>query len=589
MIAGGLGMLDALVRISDNDLQSSRDLAVLAGEVLLNPLIWAGIVGVILWISSARQESPARISTTTAMPTTTPQSLPKTPPVVVATPSYIVFYERVKEKIRQGYEVELLATSASSNDPVVRRNAAENPHTPVDVINSLARDSKWKVRAGVTYNPSAPTETLAMLTGDSWDAVRRKARKALDKRASATDTAPVEKETAEVPNSTEAVPGPGAPSVGPSELVIDQLERLANLYRDGLLTDDEYTAMKAKLIDGGAAEAGKATRTAVEQVATTETAPTDQPSADSEEGQIRPSTLARLKAARDHYGDSQLQSTLEEAQELLRSGDLDRATQAAIRIVVERITVGLPDEVERYCGSTAMTAYIVGRAMLGSEHSALHFSNPLTEADNVETLVRLATPPDALEFVNEFGPTGHLFCRYQVEMAGRAGPLSAMAQKDSETLAGGSAVTGLVLAFAEHDQFVSIYEDLKAEILVSSTTRETNTTAATFDTDSENEATQMEPKWDPEPVAVSWSRRAGRWVGQPKGPTLYWVSLGAGVVSVFLGGTFGLIAWATVVLAVVALSTMKIPVGRWMAWTGLALGIVFSFMNLYLNGQLDGL
>ena len=88
-----------------------------------------------------------------------------------------------------------------------------------------------------------------MLTTDSWDAVRRKARKALDKRASATDTAPVEKETAEVPNSTEAVPGPGAPSVGPSELVIDQLERLANLYHERLLTDDEFQTGKKHILD----------------------------------------------------------------------------------------------------------------------------------------------------------------------------------------------------------------------------------------------------------------------------------------------------------------------------------------------------
>ena len=73
-------------------------------------------------------------------------------------------------------------------------------------------------------------------------------------------------------------------------------------------------------------------------------------------------------------------------------------------------------------------------------------------------------------------------------------------------------------------------------------------------------------------------------------PTLYIVALGLGIVSVLFGGTFGLVAWGTVAVGTWALSSLQSQVrGRWMAWVGLGLGIVFSFMNLYLNGHLDTL
>lgn len=181
----------------------------------------------------------------------------------------------------------------------------------------------------------------------------------------------------------------------------------------------------------------------------------DQSVAGHEAVPIRPSTLALLEAAQDRYGQTQLESTLEEAPALLRSGDLDRATQLAVGTFVQRITAGQPQEVERYCGSTLMTGYIVGRAMLGTEHSAIHYSNPLTESDNVETLVRLLTTADGKPFLNQIGDTGHLFWQFQMEMAGRAGPLAAMPEQERQTLVGGSALAGLVMAFAEHDLYVA--------------------------------------------------------------------------------------------------------------------------------------
>ena len=51
----------------------------------------------------------------------------------------------------------------------------------------------------------------------------------------------------------EGVPptAPTDPVIGVDKPTLDELERLAQLYQDDLLTDDEYTALKAKLIADG--------------------------------------------------------------------------------------------------------------------------------------------------------------------------------------------------------------------------------------------------------------------------------------------------------------------------------------------------
>lgn len=40
-----------------------------------------------------------------------------------------------------------------NSDWCVRRNAAENPNTPADVLTELAKDSDWCVRCFVARNP----------------------------------------------------------------------------------------------------------------------------------------------------------------------------------------------------------------------------------------------------------------------------------------------------------------------------------------------------------------------------------------------------------------------------------------------------
>jgi hypothetical protein len=44
-------------------------------------------------------------------------------------------------------------------------------------------------------------------------------------------------------------PPPAAPEAGPS--MADQLQQLAELHQQGVLSDDEFTAAKAKVLGGG--------------------------------------------------------------------------------------------------------------------------------------------------------------------------------------------------------------------------------------------------------------------------------------------------------------------------------------------------
>ena len=75
----------------------------------------------------------------------------------------------------------------------------------------------------------------------------------------------------------------------------------------------------------------------------------------------------------------------------------------------------------------------------------------------------------------------------------------------------------------------------------------------------------------------------------PRQPShgLYVTCLVLAIASVFLGGTFGLLAWGTALSGVVAL--VREPPNhrqRWMAWTALGSGIAFSLVNAAMRGYL---
>ena len=62
-----------------------------------------------------------------------------------------------------------------NSDSDVRRSAAGNPNTPVEVLTELAKDSNWNVRRSAAGNPNTPVEVLTELAKDSNWSVRRSA------------------------------------------------------------------------------------------------------------------------------------------------------------------------------------------------------------------------------------------------------------------------------------------------------------------------------------------------------------------------------------------------------------------------------
>ena len=220
--------------------------------------------------------------------------------------------------------------------------------------------------------------------------------------------------------------------------------------RTGFATTRQEPPGAATPSDGVVQEAHEvATPSPSEEEGETAARPAEEP------GQLKASTRTRLRDAAEHYGPEELQATLQRAPNLVQFSDLDGAMQVAIDVIVRTIANERSEEVRRYCGSTLVTGYVVGRAMLGTAGGALHYSNPVTQAENVESLVRLSTTQAATPYTNEIGRTGQLFMEFQIEMAARAGPLSALGQEDRSNLAGGAAIAGLVLAIVEHDLFAA--------------------------------------------------------------------------------------------------------------------------------------
>jgi len=68
-------------------------------------------------------------------------------------------------------------------------------------------------------------------------------------------------------------------------------------------------------------------------------------------------------------------------------------------------------------------------------------------------------------------------------------------------------------------------------------------------------------------------------------PPLYWASIGAALLSIFFAGSFTPIAWVTGIVAAVALVRVKDQNMRWMAWTGLAVGVIFSMIGIVTSGS----
>lgn len=87
------------------------------------------------------------------------------------------------------------------------------------------------------------------------------------------------------------------------------------------------------------------------------------------------------------------------------------------------------------------------------------------------------------------------------------------------------------------------------------------------------------------PVAESEPTTGPDWLVFVKGiPTVYWAAMGATVVTGLYGGSFAPIAWVTAAVGAYALVTNTVENGRWMAWTGVAAGVLFSLVAIFFSG-----
>jgi hypothetical protein len=68
-------------------------------------------------------------------------------------------------------------------------------------------------------------------------------------------------------------------------------------------------------------------------------------------------------------------------------------------------------------------------------------------------------------------------------------------------------------------------------------------------------------------------------------PPIYWAAMAATVATFLFGGAIIPIAWVTVVVGAVALVTSKTRNGRWMAWAGVVVGLLFSVSNVVFADQ----
>ena len=166
-------------------------------------------------------------------------------------------------------------------------------------------------------------------------------------------------------------------------------------------------------------------------------------------------TRQLLNEAAAAFGAEGLKAALVGAPNNFSFSDLDKATQVAIDSITKAIAANQPEPIVSYCGSVLVTGYLVGRAMLRTAGGALHFSNPLTEADHADTLIRLSITDEAIRLPEGIRPMSDLLVVFEIERANQAGPVSPLPEQERLGLAGGSAVAGLTLAIAEHDLFAA--------------------------------------------------------------------------------------------------------------------------------------
>lgn len=88
--------------------------------------------------------------------------------------------------------------------------------------------------------------TATAVSGSVHNSQQAKAQASAAQQQAAIDQAVAEQLAAQAPQA--AAPAPAAPAAAPVDDAMAQLEKLAGMKAQGLLSDEEFTAMKAKLL-----------------------------------------------------------------------------------------------------------------------------------------------------------------------------------------------------------------------------------------------------------------------------------------------------------------------------------------------------
>jgi len=140
---------------------------------------------------------------------------------------------------------ETLRTAASDTDLQTRKAVARNPNTPPDVLESLSKTQLKGTRFAVIKNPRTPRTVVEyMAEHDEFPSIQRAANERLKTGKFDNDEELEESETDEEPEISE-----GADAIEPiPPNLIDDLERLADLYKQGMLSEEEFDLLKSRLI-----------------------------------------------------------------------------------------------------------------------------------------------------------------------------------------------------------------------------------------------------------------------------------------------------------------------------------------------------
>jgi hypothetical protein len=176
---------------------------------------------------------------------------------------------------------------------------------------------------------------------------------------------------------------------------------------------------------------------------------------DSEPGQpvLSQDTILRMEKAAAEFGSKELQQTLNSISGLVSFQDLDRAAKGVIDTLASSLGTRFSEEIRKPSGSLILTSYLVGRALMGTERVAFHYSTPRTELENAGFLYDRVTSEDNWVYLEGLGPTPSLYVALQTETLSGSGPFSYLPAETAKNLITAATTAGIVLAIAEQDEF----------------------------------------------------------------------------------------------------------------------------------------